>query len=449
MGDGNEGRAQRAAHVERAVLLPDIRRAGGCRCVVVGASAAGGTAVAAAVVAAAAAAWSGPCVLAGDDPVCPFPAGQAQRRAAGRRRVGLPAGGSARRGQVARWLWPWLALAAACAVWTKLVQPAAAAGTVAPWLRPLIAADALAFYLYKILWPTRLGLDYGRRPSVALAEGWAYVTWVVPAVVGLLLWSCRRRAPALLAAGVAFVAALTPVLGLIRFDFQTYSTVSDHYLYVPMFAVAFAVAWALSRVPPRAQGLKSLSCLSCLRSWAARSRLQASYWEDSVSLFEHAREVNPRSAPAYNSLAAHFVAQHKTEAAIEYARESVHLRPDQIIGFVTLAKALIQAGRQEEAIQSVREGCIENPDSAVFVSTLAGILAQSGRLDEALPLARRAVAMQPDLADARVAVGSILAARGERSEALAELQKAVELQPTLLAAQLNLAHTLEAAGRPF
>ena len=153
--------------------------------------------------------------------------------------------------QVARWLWPWLALAAACAVWTKLVQPAAAAGTVAPWLRPLIAADALAFYLYKILWPTRLGLDYGRRPSVALAEGWAYVTWVVPAVVGLLLWSCRRRAPALLAAGVAFVAALTPVLGLIRFDFQTYSTVSDHYLYVPMFAVAFAVAWALSRVRPR------------------------------------------------------------------------------------------------------------------------------------------------------------------------------------------------------
>ena len=33
------------------------------------------------------------------------------------------------------------------------------------------------------------------------------------------------------------------MLGLVSFDFQSYSTVADHYLYLPMLGVALCAAW--------------------------------------------------------------------------------------------------------------------------------------------------------------------------------------------------------------
>src|SRR5439155_4320623 len=54
-----------------------------------------------------------------------------------------------------RWrLLIWFALAIACAVIAKISQPAPFAGIVVPsWARPFVAGDALAFYLFKIVWP--------------------------------------------------------------------------------------------------------------------------------------------------------------------------------------------------------------------------------------------------------------------------------------------------------
>src|SRR5207302_3590518 len=103
--------------------------------------------------------------------------------------------------RVVSWLWPWLLLSAACAAVTKALQPGTEiAVTVALWQRPFVAADALAFYLYKLLDPVWLGMDYGRRPVVVLEQHhWAYVTWLAPAAAALALWLWRRRAPQLAA----------------------------------------------------------------------------------------------------------------------------------------------------------------------------------------------------------------------------------------------------------
>ena len=39
------------------------------------------------------------------------------------------------------------------------------------YARPLVAADALTFYLWKFFLPLRLGIDYGRRPDVVRSDG--------------------------------------------------------------------------------------------------------------------------------------------------------------------------------------------------------------------------------------------------------------------------------------
>jgi hypothetical protein len=128
--------------------------------------------------------------------------------------------------QVLRSVWPWLLLAVPCAIAAKLIQPAPhAADAAAPlWARPLVAMDALAFYLYKLVWPVKLGFDYGRTPAYVRASGLIAWTWLLPAAVALLAWWNWRRGGRAIAAGLLMmVIVLLPVLGLVPFDFQTYS----------------------------------------------------------------------------------------------------------------------------------------------------------------------------------------------------------------------------------
>src|SRR5207237_1334575 len=68
----------------------------------------------------------------------------------------------------------------------------------------------------------------------------------IAAVVAL-----RRRCGSRLALAGILVALLfvSPVLGLVPFHFQAFSTVADHYLYPAMLGVALVAAWVGSPAP--------------------------------------------------------------------------------------------------------------------------------------------------------------------------------------------------------
>ncbi len=57
------------------------------------------------------------------------------------------------------------------------------------------------------------------------------------------LWYQRTRVPWLVSTAGVFVAGLLPVLGLVPFAFQAYSTVADRYVYIAMLGPALALAW--------------------------------------------------------------------------------------------------------------------------------------------------------------------------------------------------------------
>ena len=93
------------------------------------------------------------------------------------------------------WLAPWFVMSIVIAVVAKLVQPAPL--TDLPiHLRQLIAADAIAFYIYKLLLPLKLCIDYGRNPQAVTGSGAIAFTWIVPAGLAFGLWCMRGVAPA-------------------------------------------------------------------------------------------------------------------------------------------------------------------------------------------------------------------------------------------------------------
>ena len=196
---------------------------------------------------------------------------------------------------------PWIVLAVTIAIVAKVAQPVTTAYEAGKlWLRPLLAADALAFYAHKLVFPVRLAVQYHHSPQVVIGDRQIYFMWIVPLVIVAVAWFYRRKAPWLLVGAAIMVAATLPVLGLIPFQFERYSLVADHYLYVAMLGPAIILAFALTKFSVRRTGVIVIATIFV--ALGVRSTFQAFHWQSTEFLFRHELTVNPQSAVAYNSL---------------------------------------------------------------------------------------------------------------------------------------------------
>lgn len=253
-------------------------------------------------------------------------------------------------------LLPWLVLALADVLVTRAVQPIVMPADGGKWwLRPLIAGDALAFYLYKLFIPIRLGLFYGRTPSAIIENGAIWFTWIVPVLVlGAIAWLGRKsRWP--VATALLFIAGVLPVLGLVPFTFQAYSTVADHYLYLSMLGPALALATILSfagMVRTKAAILRWGAGVVLL-ILAGLTVAQTRCWHDSIALFSHAYAVNPHSGEAAILLAGQYNTLGDVTDALFWADRAAPYVPknngSQSVLHSTRASALLNAHRYNEA----------------------------------------------------------------------------------------------------
>ena len=347
-------------------------------------------------------------------------------------------------------LLPWAAIAAVF-TWVGLIaQPPGESVVASPlWLRPLVAADSLAFYVGKLVLPLRLSPIYAHSLPAVLAGRWIWVTWLVPVGIAAIAWAVRRRAPWAAAAAAIFAVALLPVLGLVPFDYQRISTVADRYTYVALLGPAMAVAFALATIPSgrRASRWIVVSCVAALALLAARSFFQTAYWHDSATLFSHALQVAPRSDVAYCNLAGDALDNGRPAEAVDFASDAVRLNPAGIRNQMTLGGALHAFGRHDQAATAFRSAADLSHGSLESLVNLAFELGSLGKKEEALSLCRRALAGHPESAEAHYCMASLLADNQQDAPALPEAAEAVRLAPSRPASRLLFAQLLERTGR--
>lgn len=302
--------------------------------------------------------------------------------------------------EVLRKILPMLLAALPVLIITRSIQTVAE-GTYTPlWTRPLIAMDSLAFYLWKLVWPVQLSPIYPRPPQVAVSKGWIYYTWILPAAVAAILFCLRKSWRTLSVAGMLFVIALLPVLGLTRFMFQKHSTVADHYLYLPMFAVALAASFMVARVPAKAGNTCSVIVILLL---LMGTLFQLPVWKESVSLFMRAAEVSPANPGAQADLGRALAIEGRLDEAIERFAISVKLAPGDREEQISLAQALLVRNRFEEAITHARAALQidqNDPNSGIDTSREESILGQAlvatNQLQLAEPHLAAAARQRPD-----------------------------------------------------
>lgn len=355
--------------------------------------------------------------------------------------------------RAAVWLAPWVLLSIACAIAARLVQPIGDVSHAGPLVyRPLVALDAVAFYIGKLLWPMNLAVDYGRTPHMTIASGSPFVTWVVPvALLAVALWAWRKHGQAVpLVALAIFAIGVGPVIGLVSYDFQRLSNVADHYLYLPMIGVALLVAFAMSRASGATGAVRPIwrtVAAVLLVVLAVRSAVQAGTWRDTASLFNHVLRVNPTSGTAYNSLATLAVEQRRPTDAIPLAERAVQHAPKMTEAWVTLGAGYAMTGDMARATAAYRKAVEVDPNEPRALAALGGATAMLGDFDAATPMLQKAIAIDPSNAQAQLNLGTIFAQLGRFNDAVPHLRAATELNGHNPQAWTNLGIALARTGQ--
>lgn len=333
-------------------------------------------------------------------------------------------------------LLPWFLLAAAMAVIDVRVQPAPFMDTPL-WLRPFIAGHALASYLQTLFFPRTLSLIDGHPPAYLRQHIWLYVAWLLPTTVAAAVWLWRPGRRWLGAGFLIFLVGLLPVLGFFSFDFQRFSTVADHYMYLPMLAVSLAAAWTVARYPTPATAAIASAVVLAL---AARSWRQAGYWHDGERLYLH---------------------------AFETARDVPDIHNNYAMLLMRRGSAAVNEGRRQEAVKlfesaesHMRAALRVKPGYVQFQQNYVNLLVREDRPDAAIRhLSRLLPSQSPHLAEQQKeryaplysVLGHLLLNQGDYDEAIVALREALRHLPDDAAARADLLIAeakLHSASRP-
>jgi hypothetical protein len=260
---------------------------------------------------------------------------------------------------------PWLLIILPCAIATRMIQHGPRASTGSVWYRPWVAADAVSFYVHKLIWPISLAIDYGRTPQMVQSLGTDWIHLLIPAGLICTALLFVRRAPLVTAGIFIFFIALLPNSGLVPFDYQMMSTVADRYMYFAMIGIALIVGLAVKH-----NSRMGFAFILAALAMIVLTQKQIAVWRNGETLFRHALAVNPNSWMSDNNLAVS-IGDRSPDEAIELAHRAIQLRPDLPDAWNTLGSLLMQKGDHLTAIDAFRHAHDITPGNMIFAANLS------------------------------------------------------------------------------
>ena len=300
--------------------------------------------------------------------------------------------------------------------------------------------QAMAHYLWLVMWPHPLIIDYGVQ--------WATSAWTVmpyAIAIGLLavatLVALIRR-PALGFLGAAFFALLAPssLVPVIR------QTLAEHRMYLALAPVIVVPVLTMYARFGRQAGwivaaaTLALGALTVQRNTDYRS--SATIWRDTVT-------KRPDNAAAHNNYG-NILAQagQPAEAVVQYD-DAVHIDSHYADAYFNAGNALMKLGRVPEAITHYEDSLRLLPNDTAALNELGLALTMAGRKPEAMERYKAALRIQPDFAPAHRNLGRLLATEDRVPEAIIHFQRALEINPAEPEVHSELGMALVLSGRPM
>lgn len=311
------------------------------------------------------------------------------------------------------------------------------------------SAYGLAFGVVKTAVPVELSPYYALPRAINPFE-FRFVA-AAALVVGLTIISVvlRRRAPALLAAWVCYVAIMLPSVGIVSHGLQL---AADRYTYLSCIGWPAVIAGGLMMVtqsPSRKTRAAALAAaaMACAALVALTSR-QLQHWRSSEVLWRHAIACAPDDAFAHRALARDLATHGDRTAAIESYRRAAELDPDHAETWYDLGYQLAAGGRLDDAVRSYREALARRRDYADARFHLGVALKLLGRLDEAVQEYALALEIRPDHAMTYNNLGNVYYAQARWADAERAYRTAAALDSDYAEPRNGLGLVMLKLGRP-
>jgi hypothetical protein len=283
---------------------------------------------------------------------------------------------------------------ARCIVWEKwpfvvlaLVGVALAAvssaqsGVLRPWSEYGLGTRVgqcfygLVFYLAKTLVPINLSPIYAIPHDLRPLAGRFIAAAVLAVAVSVLVIRLRQRFPAGLAAWIAFVVILLPVLGLFQTGRQL---AADRYTYLPAVAISALAAGGILRAysasgragRASSRTVVAVGSILVLVSLAVLSARQTRVWQNSQTLWRHALRVNSTCPVANDNMGALLVEAGRPQDAEVFFQTALASDPTLVAAYNGYGVALAKQGRLAEAIQMWRTALQLKPNDAAVRANL-------------------------------------------------------------------------------
>jgi Flp pilus assembly protein TadD len=297
-------------------------------------------------------------------------------------------------------------------------------------------------YLRKMIWPTDLAVFY---PYPRFLPGWkvAFAALVLLAISATVL-SLGRRHRYLLVGWLWYLGTLVPVIGLVQVGDRA---MADRFAYVPFIGIYIMVVWGVPAMFPAQVRLRVTFALIASSLCVIAARVQAGYWRDSITLFEHTLRVTKDNSLAHYNLGLALAERGRFAEAVPHYSQAIHIKPQYADAENNLGLAWAMQGKPDLALFHYRRALEIDPDHARAMNNLGAILAEEGKMGEAIALYRRALQSRPSFAAAHNNLGFALAAQGNFGEAVVHYAEALRIEPDDAECHNNLGVALAQQGR--
>jgi len=279
-------------------------------------------------------------------------------------------------------------------------------------LRILNALVTYFKYIHKMIWPQNLVFFYPYPDHVPL---WQVIGAVL--LLGSITWVILRaikEKPYLGVGWLWYLGTLVPVIGLVQAGL--WPEMADRWAYVPLIGLFVMAAWGipdlLGRWRLKTIGFSVLAGFVIL-SFSIVTWRQARYWQNSITLLEHALKINKNNLVAHMAIAGEFEKQGRLDEAIKHYAESLQIAPGYADGYVSMGIALAKQGKMNEAKKYFIDALSRNPKSAQAHFNLAKVFADNNTT----------------LLKTYNNIGNILVKRGRVAEAISIYSEALKVDP--------------------
>jgi protein O-mannosyl-transferase len=289
------------------------------------------------------------------------------------------------------------------------------------------ALISYALYLKKMVWPFDLAVFY----PFPVSFPWEQVVLsalVLSGLTGLVL--CRIRSqPYLFVGWFWYLGVLFPTSGLFQAGEQG---MADRYTYLSLIGIFWAVVWGAAELARRLRTPKPYmiaAAILVIIPLLVLTRVQAEYWKDSISLFEHALRVTQGNYMAHNTYGLSLMNEGRVDEALQQYRKALALRPGYANAHNNIGLALMEKGQTVEAALHYREALRLVPQYPAAHINLGIALARQNDLRAATDHLQAALAIDSHNARAYNNLGIVLARSGDVEGAVRQFRAALDLNP--------------------